>query len=100
MKNIRKLAVATIITMSFLSLTAPMPHAEACSGSNQSLMHFFSKGHSGGAHFTNYQIKQGTATATVEVAGRGKSSAIRFNGQMATASVSGAANLMHTHSTW
>jgi len=99
MKGIRKFAIATIITMSFLSLTAPMPHVEACSGSNQSLMHFFSKGHSGGAHFTTYQVKSSSATAEILVLNVGGQIKTAHNGTVATARVTAASNAVHSHHT-
>lgn len=102
--RLKKLAIITILTMTFLAITAPMISAGACSGGHSSLFHSVSWGHNGTAHWTSHAIRNSTARATVFVRGSTHANNNRtftaHNGATAFASVPARVTDTHSHDFW
>jgi len=98
----KKIATLIIVMMCVMSLFVPMAQISACSRSVINSFEFLHTGHSSGSHFTTYQVRYSTATASIHILNGGSQTTRAFNGATAIARAGGIASANHTHAwgTW
>lgn len=96
----KKMAVLTILVMTFLALVVPHTSVEADSGHWVNSFESVTFGHSGGQHFTHYRVNGAGATAFISVVNNGSMTTNAPRNAEARAFRPGGTAYGHSHSWW